>query len=323
MALIRTKFTQQLQQEGAKVFWDSYPAIPSVWESLFEEETTDRPYKQSASMVGLGDLEEKGESEPYTYDAPADGWPTLGKVRTFGRKFAMSMETFEDTQIYNTFMDTISQWSQSYINTRDRFYAKFFNEGALTAGSDVFDNTVKGVIADPTGKYIYDGRPLFADAANPHPCMHADITMANYMPLELTIENFLLVYQAMQLQNSFDERGEEFDLAPDTLLVHPSLELKAKEILGSVYLPNAQTTPSIKNPAYQLVTPVKWRRLSDPNAWYLLQRGKGLKALNRKTMDLRVYVDDDTDAVVARIVCRFGGYVNNHRYLFGCNIDQG
>lgn len=323
MALMRTDFTQQLVKHGYEVFWDNYPEIQDVWTTLFREEDTGKPFVERASMIGLGDLEEKPESEPFSYDQPADGWPVLGRVRTFGRAIKFSMELYEDTQIEQLFEQAIAQWAQSYQRTRDRWYSRFFNEGAYTDGSEIFDNTVPGVKVDPTGQMIYDGKPFFTDAANPHPTKLSDITMSNYFPLELTFENFITVFKHMTLNNSYDEKGDEIDLYPDTLLIHPNLRFKAQEILGSEFLPHTETTPSIKNPLRRIVPNIiEWRRISDPNGWFLLQRQRGMVALNRKNLNLDVWVDPETKEVKASVDCRFGGYVDNHRYGISCNMPQ-
>jgi len=324
MALQRTDFTQALTKKGYEIFWDNYVEVDNVWEGLFRQEPlTSGAYIERASMIGLGDLTEKGENEPFTYDIPADGWPVLGKVRTFAKGFAFSMELYEDTQIENLFSQYVAQWGEAYMRTRDRFYSNFLNNGALLTGHEVFDNTVPGVKIDPTGKFIYDGKPFFADAGNAHPLKMCDKTIVNYFPLPLTHENFATVWQSMTINNAFDEKGDEINLAPDTLVIHPSLKFKVKEILESEFLPSVSGTPSIRNPLRGLVSAViEWRRLDDPNGWFLMQRQRGLVALNRKELSLDVWVDPETKQVKATVNCRFGGYVDNCRYTTACNIRQ-
>ena len=323
MAMQRTDFTQALVKRGYEVFWDEYPEVQDVWTALFKEDQVNTPFVERSSMIGLGDLEEKPEGEPFSYDRPADGWPVLGRVRTFGRAIAFSMELYEDTQIENLFAQTVGQWAQSYQRTRDRWYSRFFNEGSWTTGSPVFDNTVPGVKIDPTGRFIYDGKPFFTDAGNPHPTKLSDITMVNYFPLPLTHENFQMVWKHMTLNNSFDEKGDEIDLVPDTLLIHPNLRFKAQEILNSEFLPNTATTPSIRNPLRRIVPNIiEWRRLKDENGWFLLQRQRGMTALNRKELVLDVWEDPETKEVKANVNCRYGGYVDNHRYSIACNTSQ-
>lgn len=322
--MLRNDFTAALTRRGYEIFWENYQEVDNVWEGLFRQEPLDTgAYIERASMIGLGDLQEKAENEPISYDMPADGWPVLGKVRTFARGFAFSMELYEDTQIENLFSQYVAQWGQSYQRTKDRFYSRFLNEGALLTGSEVFDNTIPGVKVDPTGKFIYDGKPFFADAGNAHPMKLSDRTIVNYFPLALTHENFATVYQAMTINNAFDEKGDEIDLAPDTLVIHPSLKFKVKEILDSEFLPSTIGTPSIRNPLRGLVNAViEWRRLADPNGWYLMQRQRGMVALSRKNLSLDVWIDPETKQVKANVNCRFGGYVDNCRYTTACNIQQ-
>lgn len=169
MAMLRNDFTTSLLNQGVEIFWDAYDATPDVWTGLFEQKNIDGPYIESTSMVGMGDLLEKKEGEELSYDQPGDGWPTLGSVRTFGRKIAWSMELYEDNKIEGLFQDLVRSWGEAYSRTRDRYFARFFNEGALLTGSDIFDQSIPGVKVDPTGGFVYDGKPFFADTSNAHP----------------------------------------------------------------------------------------------------------------------------------------------------------
>jgi len=330
MAMKRTDFTKYLLKLGYEVFWDNYDEIGSVWEQLVDEEDTDKPYVERMSMSGLDDLEEKGEDEPIKYDKMADGWPILGKVRTFAKGIAFSMELYEDTQIEQLFSQAVASWSKAYTRTRDRFYARFFNEGALLSGSDVFDNSIPGVKLDPTGKFIYDGKPFFADAGNPHPLRHSPDTIVNYAPLpidesvslDVATQNLIDVYQKMTIDNAKDEKGDEILVTPDTIVIPPALKFRVNQILNSDYFPKLDSTPSAINPLKGMLDVVVWPRLKDPTGWFLVERKRGLKALNRKDVTIDVWEDPETKQIKASVVCRFGGYVEDVRYTFGCNIAQ-
>ena len=326
----RTDFTKYLLKIGYEVFWDGYDEIGSTWEELFAQEDIDKAYIERMTMTGLDDLDEKGEDEPIQYDKMADGWPILAKVRTFAKGIAFSMELYEDTQIEQLFTQAVQSWSKSYTRTRDRFYARFFNEGALLAGSDVFDNSIPGVKLDPTGKFVYDGKPLFADAANAHPLRHATGTIVNYTPLpidesvpvEVALQNIITVYKQMTIDNAKDEKGDEILIQPDTLVIPRSLEFRANQILNSDYFPKLDATPSVANPLKGMLRVVSWPRLTDPNGWFLMEAKRGLVALNRKDITIDVWEDPETKQIKASVVCRFGGYVEDVRYVFGNNIPQ-
>lgn len=322
MALVRNDFTRWIVRESTQLFYDSYTAVPEVWTGLFEERDVATPYIHTNSIIGLGDLEERKESEPTPYDQPTLGWEVYGRVRTFAKGVSFSMELYSDTQAQGLFFDLVRQLADNYPRTRDRFFARFFNEGAKLAGHEVFDATLPGVLPDPTGKFIYDGKPFFADAGNLHPLKMAAGGIQNYFALPLTYENLKTVYTHMTTANNVDEAGNKIVLQPDVLLVPPQLEMEALQILNAEYLPNASGTPSIKNPMYRRFRVVVWHHLTDPDGWFLLQRGKGLKALNRQSLAIDFWQDSDTEEYKGKVVCRFGGYVDNCRFTTACNTPQ-
>lgn len=325
MAMLRNEFTAALLRQGTEIFWDAYDAMPDVWTGLFTEKTISGAYVDSTSMAGMGDLVEKKENEPLTYETPADGWPFFGTVKTYGKALAWSMELYEDNTIQGLFEQQVREWAEGYKRTRDRYYVRFFNEGALLNGSPVFDQTIPGVRVDPNGGKIYDGKPFFAAAADPHPARHCSMVGVNYAPLPLTMDNLIDVYKTMTLpaKNAHDELGNEIIIQPDTLLIPPSLRFTAMQILAAEYLPHTATTPSIPNPLRSLnLALIEWPRLSDADGWFLLQRGKGLRALNRKMPAVDVWIDQETKQVKASVIARWGGYVDNWRYTFACNIPQ-
>lgn len=322
MALIRNDFTRWIVKESTELFYDTYQAVPEVWTSLFTERDITTPYVHTNTVLGMGDLEEKKEGEPLAYDQPTLGWEVLGRVRTFGKGIAFSMELYQDTQVRNLFFDLVQQLASAYPRTRDRYFAQFFNYGALTSGHEVFNATIPGLMSDPTGNFIYDSKPFFADAANPHPLKETDKTIQNYFALPLTYENLVLVYTHATTKNNIDESGNKIILRPDTLVVPPALEIPALKILTAEFLPSESGTPSIRNPLYKKFRVIVWHHLTDDDGWFLVERGKGLKALNRMNLEIDFYVDEDTRQYKGNVLCRFGGYVDNCRYTIACNTPQ-
>jgi hypothetical protein len=273
-------------------------------------------------MLGTGDLLPKKEAEPFSFDQPSLGWEYAGRVHTFGRGIEFSMELYEDTQFRNWFLELVSRIAQAYPRTRDRYYAQFFNNGALTAGHQVFDASIPGVYTDPTGKFVYDGKPFFADNANPHPLKMTALTVQNYFPLTLDYANLVTVWRYMVTRNNIDEQGNKIVLQPHTLLVPPSLTLQAMEVLNSKFLPHTDTTPSIPNPLFHRFALVEWPALTAEDGWFLVQRGQGLHALNRKDLEIDAWIDTETKTYKALVNCRFGGYVDDVRYVVACNTPQ-
>ena len=323
MAMVRSDFTRLLQQEMSELFWDTYTEVTPVWQTLFTERPITTPYVERQSMLGMGDLEEKKENEPFSYDTPTAGWPVLGAVRSFGKAVAFSYELYNDSQFRGLFAEVVSQIAENYPRTRDRYFANIFNQGALINGHGVFNNTIAGVKADPTGNFIYDNKPLFAAEGNGHPALMSSQLFANYMALSLTCENLVQVYNAMTINNAYDEQANKIVLNPDTLVVPQELKLQAMQVLNTEFLPTTSGVASTqRNPLYRAFDLVVWPHLTDRDGWFLVQRKKGMTVLTRQAPTIDVWTDPETKQYKASIYCRFGAYVDNWRYAFACNTQQ-
>lgn len=322
MAMLRSDFTRLIVNEAIDLFWREYTEVAPVWTNFFRERPVNTPLYQSSSMIGMGDLMPKKEGEPFSFDQPSMGWDFAGRVHTFGRGIEFSMELYEDTRIRNWFMELVAKMASSYPRTRDRFYAQYFNQGALLTGHPVFNASIPGLYTDPTQNFVYDGKPFLADASNPHPLKMASGGIVNYFPLDLTHENLVKVWRHMVTHNNRDDNGNKIVLRPDTLVIPPTLTVQAMAILDSKFLPNAQGTPSIPNPVYRRFDVIEWPELIHDDGWFLMQRGEGMHALNRKDVEIDLWEDYETKTYKALVNCRFGGYVNDVRYIVGCNVPQ-
>ena len=314
----RSQFTELMKRNLYDWFWESYPEVPPRYEDIFEVVESDSAYNKFTSAIGLGELLEKPEGEDLQADAPMEGYTIVCKNRSFGRLVRFSRETVDDAQkVDNLLMSTVGRWSRSLIITKEKFYAKFFNKGALTAGHEVFNNTITGVVDDPSGNFIYDGKPFFA---TDHPDKVGN-TYSNYSAaLALTADNLKTVYNTYTTVNNRDERGEIIELIPDTLLIPPALNFTAKEILNSTLVPNSMDNTI--NVLANIVDPLVWSYLTDTDGWFLGKRKAGLIATQRLDVELDFWVDETSKDMFASIYTRFGGCVSQWRYWAACSISS-
>lgn len=321
--ILRTDFTRQLVNDAIELYWKQYTEPDYRWRLLFNERPLPNgPLYRSSTMLSGGDLLHKKEHEPISFEKPQAGWDYAGRVHTFAKGIEFSMEAYEDTQVYDSFMQMVADMANAYPRTRERFYANFFNFGALTAGHEIFDASIPGVYTDPTGGFVYDGKPFFADAGNPHILRGSAKTFQNYFPLELTFENLETVWRHMVEQQAVDENGNPIIVMPDTLLVPPHLYVDAWKILTSEYLPHTATTPSIRNPMFQKFQILEWPALTHQNGWFLLEARRGLTALTRKELEIDMFQDMTSKSWKASVNARFGGMVDDVRYICACNTPQ-
>ena len=322
MAVERNDFTEAIRKSGYEWYWEEYEEINTTYQELFTEKDITAPYIKEVSSTGMGDLKEKPESEPIQEAAPQEGFPIYGKVRTFASKVSWSMELYDDSQVESLFQDTVSSWGRSVPRTKDRWYAQFFNYGGYTAGHSVFNNSLPDILVDSSGDLIYDGYPLFTLTNNARSSMGGETYFNSGGALDLDATNLQAVYQAMTATNNRDEKDDEIIIEPNILLIPPGLKFIADELL-QYEKQNTDFMLYKDKPSIALagkITPVVWPRLTDTDAWFLLEKQKGLIALNRMEEQIDFYKDNETKAYVASILVRFGGYVNNWRYMYGSNL---
>ena len=245
-----------------------------------------------------------------------ESYTIVCKNRSFGRLVRFSYETVQDAKkMGNILMATVGTWGAEYPRTKELFYSKFFTKGYFTAGHDVFDNSITGVVSDPSGNKIYDGQTFFAAA-------HPDKVGGTYSNVSasatLTVDNLKTIYNTFTITNNRNERGEIIDLMPDTILIHPALRFTAQEILNSSLIPDS--VDNTINVLASIVQPIVWPYLAGSDDWYLLKRKMGLMATEREDVSIDFWQDEVNLSYYARIFCRFGGVVSNWRGAYGANL---
>jgi len=245
-----------------------------------------------------------------------ESYTVVCKNRTYGRIVRFSYETVQDTQaLENILANTVGTWGQKLPVTKENFYVQFFNHGALTAGHDVFDNSITGVVTDSSGDLIYDGYPFF-DTAHPDKVGN---TYANHVTTRsLTHTNLKTSYTTYTTTNNRDERGDIIDLVPDTLLIPPDLRFTAQEILNSTLIPGSMDNDT--NVLAGILNPLEWAYLSDTDAWFIGKLKMGLIATDRQDVDIDFWQDETNKDYFASILTRFGGAVTQWRYWMAMNI---
>lgn len=239
-----------------------------------------------------------------------ESYTVVCKNRSFARKVPFSYESVQDAKKTGNFINTtVGTWSKGLVTTKDKFYAKFFNYGAYSAGHDVFDNNITSVVSDSSNKLIYDSKAFFA---TDHPDKVGN-TYSNFnSSYTLSYDNLKTVYNTFVNTNNRDERGDVIDLSPDTLLIPTALRFTAQEILQTTQLPDS--FDNTINVLANIVQPLTWSRLTDTDGWFLGMRKMGLLATEREGVSLDFWQDEETKDYYASIFTRFGGCVTNWRY---------
>ncbi len=129
------------------------------------------------------------------------------------------------------------------------------------------DELVFKLLASGFEAKCYDGQPFFSDA---HKVGKKAVT--NKGTAQLSLEAYIAARAAMMsLTNS---KGRALNLVPDTLVVPPALEAKARDILVADFINGTRNT--MQGTAKPLVVP---QLAGHDTAWYLLCTSRPIKPL--------------------------------------------
>lgn len=259
---------------------------------------------------------EKPEGEDLRTDAPMESYTIVCKNRSFGRIVRFSYETVKDAQkIENILADTVGSWGRMVPITREKFYVTFFNEGAKTAGHDYFNNSITGVVDDPSSTVIYDGKAWFAT----NHTSRIGTAYANFSATNaLTPANLKSTWLTYTTTNNRDERDEIIQLTPNVMLIPPALRFTAQEILNTTAIPYSMDNTT--NVLSAIVTPMEWHYLTDTDAWFLGQLKMGLMATDREDVTIDFWQDETSKDYFASIFTRWGGCITNWRHWYASNL---
>jgi len=315
----RAEFAKGMQKDLYMYMMEAeqYQQLNPVYPQLFEVKQLEGAYDSQTSAIGMGKLSERKERDDIARSNPLEGFTVPIKARTFSDSFELSMETVEDftpSKLANVLMDIAKGWQQGVINTKEQFAAKFFNYGGYTAGHDVFNNTITGVVDDPNGDLGYDGKPFFALSGNNHPAKNGS-TYYNSIAQAFDATNLQTAYNLMTNTNNYDEKGEKIALKPEIILYPSALRFTVDGVLRNT------DTANLRSKVEGIVTPVEWQYLTDADAWFLGVPKKGLVWYERKSPQISVYQDEKNKSYVVDIDTRFGAGMYNWRFWQGNNLS--
>ena len=244
-----------LLKPGLKRIFDIGVSRPRpIMEMLFGVESSTRFEEQYQGMGSQGLVPPFDGTVPYAdFDA---GYRTDIRNYEFATGIQVERRLVDDDQ-YNQIRRRASSMTDSFNTTIETDAANVFINGFTDSGTNRMGASTNGA----------DGVALLSTA---HPYSPADTnnTQANEGTLALTIDNLDTTRQAMR--NFTDDAGQLMGVNPNMLLVPPELERTATQIVSerALYEPgSAQFDVNMFSGRFQ---PVVWDRLTDANAWFLI-----------------------------------------------------
>ena len=244
-----------LLKPGLKRVYDLAMSRPRpIMEMLFGVETSTRYEEQYQGMGAMGLVPTFDGTVPYTdFDA---GY----RVDIRNYEFALGMQVerrLVDDDQFNQIKRRASNMADAFNITIETDAAQVFINGFTDDGTNRMGASTNG--ADAVG---------LLSAAHPYSPANSGTTQSNEGTLALTIDNLDTTRQNMR--NFTDDQGQLLGVNPDMLLGPPELERTATQLVSerAIYEPNsAQYDVNMFSGRFR---PVVWDRLTDSNAWFLI-----------------------------------------------------
>ena len=244
-----------LLKPGLKRIFDIGVSRPRpIMEMLFGVESSTRFEEQYQGMGSQGLVPPFDGTVPYAdFDA---GYRTDIRNYEFATGIQVERRLVDDDQ-YNQIRRRASSMTDSFNTTIETDAANVFINAFTDSGTNRMGASTNGA----------DGVALLS-AAHPYSPADTNNTQSNEGTLALTIDNLDTTRQAMR--NFTDDAGQLMGVNPNMLLVPPELERTATQIVSerALYEPgSAQFDVNMFSGRFQ---PVVWDRLTDSNAWFLI-----------------------------------------------------
>jgi len=298
-----------------------YEQEKSVVPLICDIKTTNAAWEQSTTVISSSDLEQFNEGEEIPSTGLKEGYTTYCGIKKFGKKLAATREVSKDIQRLEHWVEDITkQFMVDAQRTKDKFVAKHFNYGGYTSGHSIFNQTLEnGLFTDPSGDYIYDGKPFFNLSGNTRSSKGGG-TYYNGVALDLNDANFRTLWQLITRTNAYNEDDTEVAITPDIILVPTGeMKFKADEVLKSSK--NPYSAENRINPIQDLVKPISWRYLSDTDAWFIGCAKKGLIFYQSEEPEIDFWYDHKHQVYYYSIVERYGLMIKNWRFWAGSNFS--
>ena len=296
-----------LLKPGLKNIFDVGMSRPRpMMEMLFGVESSTRSEEQYQGMGAQGLVPPFDGTVPYhDFDA---GYRT--DIRNY--EFAMGMQVerrLVDDDQYNQIRRRASNMADSFQMTIETDAANIFINGFTDSGTNRMGQSTNG--ADSVG---------LLSTAHPHSPANSSTTQANEATLALTLDNLDTTRQAMR--NFTDDKSQLLGVNPDLLLVPPELERTATQLVSerAIYEPgSAQYDVNMFSGRFR---PVVWDRLTDSNAWFLIDSTLMKQHLIWQWRIQPEFAEaDDFDGLTAKFrgYMRYGIGWTDWRWIYGQN----
>jgi len=307
-----------------KFAFETYEVAPKIKNMLFDVKTMDGEYKKGMDyVVDAEALLIDGETEQARDSQIKRGYPWIIRMRDIRAQISLTKK-----EMKYGFVDIPAigkKLGEAFIEKEEATAARIFNNGGLTAGDWIFNNSILGgndPINDSSGDLIYDSKAFFD---TDHPRTIGDTTYSNFTSNALTadaagITNLQSALTLMEYTNAYDNAGTRIMIRPNLLVVPPSLRFTAEEILtttqGKPYVATNET-----NVMSGILNMVVWPWLDDSDGWFVGQAKKGIEWYDQGSLEIETSYDASQRIWNVFLTKTIGIGVTNWRYWLSNNIS--
>ena len=248
MAATRGKFSPLLAPGLMTIYFRYLKIHMNEYQSWINDKKSKRAYEDDYEVAGLGQMIQKGEGAPFTFDDPL-GSSTLRYTHlTYGLGFRITQEMMED-DLYGIMNRMTEELAKSASYNKDVQAASVLN--------NAFDSSFTGIDGVELCSRAHTQLGGGSNQAN-EPAVDVDLALAS---LQAGIEEF---------EGWLDNRGFKVDISPEWLCHNTGDIWNAGELLESEFIPtSADNAKNIVRSKYG-IKPKYLKHLSDADAWFLL-----------------------------------------------------
>lgn len=261
MPATRGKFSSLLAPGLMTVFFRYLKIHMNEFEQWINVKKSKRAYEDDYEVAGLGQMIQKGEGAPFTFDEPIGGSTRRYTHLTYGLGFRVTQEMMED-DLYGVMNRMTEELAKSAKYNKDVQAASVLN--------NAFNSSFTGLDGLELCSTVHTN--LGGGTQANEPSTAADLALTS---LQAAIETF---------EGWTDSRGFKIDTSPEWLIHNTGDIWEAGELLESEFIPtSADNAKNIVRSKYG-IKPKYLKHLSDADAWFLV----GSKSDHDMKMFLRV-----------------------------------
>lgn len=290
---ISANFGELLEPGLRKIFFETYAEVPEQFSKIFKVNTSKMAKETDYGLGAFGDWTERASTlAEVNYETITPGLERTYTHRAFTKGFMIERELYDDEQYrqINKFPAAMARSGRAYVEKQ----AASFVNGAFTTA-------------------CYDGQFLID---SDHPLLDSASVGDNLVTGALSDVNLKIAMQCMS--ETVDEAGNLIMMKPTKLIVPPSLEYTAKELVNSAQ--KAGTANNDINTIKGALEVVVWDFIGaaaggSDTAWYLQDGSRHeLNYFWRIKPEFKWAEDFDT------FVAKYRGYM---RFSYGASDWRG